>query len=231
VGRKDDLPQRLQAELALFTSAKVSKINVLDPLFNESPHALSVLRFLQGLDYRGRLSLQCRAETCTAEFLSAAAGLNTTIEIGIQSVHSDECAAAGRRNDLPSIERTIEGALALGLDVEASLIYGLPLQTLTSFGQSVDWCLARRIPTVKAFPLLLLRGTRLAAELDRWGYPPIDHPMQEAIYSATYSERDWVQMQAIAERLRATEGRHPLDLCDSLKAVQNSASNDDGGAQ
>jgi len=53
----------------------------------------------------------------------------------------------------------------------------------------------------------------------------------KSVYSATYSERDWVQMQAIAERLRATEGRHPLDLCDSLKAVQNSASNDDGGAQ
>ena len=43
-----------------------------------------------------------------------------------------------------------------GVPYEVSLIYGLPFQTLESFRASVDWCLSRGMPRVRAWPLMLL---------------------------------------------------------------------------
>ena len=57
-----------------------------------------------------------------------------------------------------------------GVPNEVSLIYGLPFQTLESFRASVDWCLSRGMPRVRAWPLMLLRGTGLEAQRDQWGF-------------------------------------------------------------
>ncbi len=56
------------------------------------------------------------------------------------------------------------------LETEISLIYGLPLQTVQSFEQSVSW-VQRKLPsaTIKAFPLMLLRGTALQRDAHRFG--------------------------------------------------------------
>ena len=44
---------------------------------------------------------------------------------------------------------------------QVSLIYGLPAQTLASFRASIDFCRAASAPVIRAFPLMLLRGTPL----------------------------------------------------------------------
>ena len=46
-------------------------------------------------------------------------------------------------------------------------IYGLPNQTLGTFEASVEWCLRRGVPRVRAWPLMLLRGTPLEAQRER----------------------------------------------------------------
>lgn len=93
-----------------------------------------------------------------------------------------------------------------------SLIFSLPTQTLASFRQTVDWCLVRQVPVIKAFPLMLLRGTHLAADAARWNLRESEHAMPFVISSLTFKEEDRAKMNAIAEALKATEGHHPCSI-------------------
>ena len=79
----------------------------------------------------------------------------------MQTVIREEGIAINRPNNLKRVERAIEELHERGLFFEVSLIYGLPRQSYESFLHSVNWCLERKVPVLKAWPLMLLRGTEL----------------------------------------------------------------------
>lgn len=104
-----------------------------------------------------------------------------------------------------------------------SLIFGLPRQTHRSFLRSVAFCLERRVPVIRAFPLLLLRGTPLERDRERWGLVTDGQPMGMVVESTTFVREEWDAMAQIASALRHTEGRHPHrleELLDLARAAQ-----------
>ena len=185
---------------------------MLDPIFNSTPHATAVLGHFAERRYAGRLSLQCRAEMIDDAFIEAASGLNVTLELGLQTIHADEGNAVKRKNEMVRVDRALAQIRAAGIDHEVSLIFGLPLQTLASFEASVEWCLIREVPAIKAFPLLLLRGTPLEAEAARWGLETTGDAMGRVIASNTFNREDWHAMASISEALSATERGHGQSL-------------------
>ncbi|TVR00904.1 MAG: radical SAM protein [Deltaproteobacteria bacterium] len=200
---------RILKEVDLFCESGVRDIAVLDPIFNLAPHATEVLERFVERGYTGRLSLQCRAEGTRDDFLDAAARLNTRLEYGLQTIHRAEMVAIRRPNNMPQVDDTLARVRARGLQHEVSLIFGLPHQTLASFEQSIAWCLERQVPVLKAFPLMLLRGTALERDRDRWNIVAGGGPMAYAIASDSFTPEDWAAMARLSEALRVTEGRHP----------------------
>jgi hypothetical protein len=73
----------------------------------------------------------------------------------------------------------------------------------------VHWCLERHVPVIKAFPLLLLRGTKLDLERARWQLVVEDEAMPEVVASSTFSRAEWHAMLAISQQLSETEAKHP----------------------
>lgn len=216
--RRRDIPLvRLEREMELFVRSEVDDIAVLDPLFNLGDHALAVLRTLQRLGYRGRLSLQCHFSTLDDEFLEACEGLDVRLEFGLQTIHEREARAVARVNALEKVREGIRELQVRHIPFEVSIIFGLPEQTLESFRRTIDFCLRQRVPVLKAFPLMLLRGTALERERTRWGLVENDEPIASVIRSDSFTEQDWMRMSALAEALRRTEGRHPEDV-DALEA-------------
>ena len=203
---------RIEAEIDLFCAAGVRDIAVLDPIFNVAPHAVGVLERFAERGFTGRLSLQCRAEAIDEAFLDAAAALDVRLEFGLQTIHPDEGRAISRRNQLDRVDAALAGVRARGIAHEVSLIFGLPLQTLASFEASVAWCLERDVPVIKAFPLLLLRGTPLERDRDQWGLGDSGGTMPRVERSTTFGEGDWRAMARLSEALRRTEGQHPRSL-------------------
>jgi radical SAM superfamily enzyme YgiQ (UPF0313 family) len=211
--RGSTFPQsRLMDEIDLICQAEVKEVAVLDPVFNggdDPGHAVRVLQRFRLNGYRGRLSLQCRVEQITDEFLGAAQQLNVCLEFGLQTIHKHEQAAVQRINSMNKVHEVLRKVRDLGIDHEVSLIFGLPEQTLSSFTDSVGWCLERNIPLIKAFPLLLLRGTKLDVERARWGLQVEDSTMTQVVQSSTFSRADWEAMRSISQALLNTEGHHP----------------------
>ncbi|MET0404812.1 MAG: radical SAM protein [Cystobacter sp.] len=208
--RRRDIPlARLEREMESFVRSGVDDIAVLDPLFNLGDHALAVLRTLRRLGYRGRLSLQCHFSTLDDEFLDACDGLDVRLEFGLQTIHEREARAVERVNDMEKVRRGMLKLHARRIPFEVSVIFGLPEQTLHSFQETIDFCLRSGVPTLKAFPLMLLRGTALERDRARWGLVENEEPIPSVIRSHTFDEHDWMRMTELADALRRTEGRHP----------------------
>ena len=203
---------RVQREIDLFCASGVEDIAVLDPIFNSSEHAVAILERFVERGYKGRLSLQCRAEQVTQEFVDAAAQLDTRLEFGLQTIHRNEGAAVKRPNHLPGVEAALRMVREAGITHEVSLIFGLPEQTLSSFLESVAWCLEQRIDAIKAFPLLLLRGTPLEQERHKWAFETCDGEMPMVVQSSSFTFDEWLTMARYSEALKLTEGAHPVDL-------------------
>ena len=83
-----------------------------------------------------------------------------------------------------------------------SLIYGLPFQTVKRFQDSVDWCLERGVPRVRAWPLMLLRGTAIHAEREKWGYvESVGERIPVVVESRWFSRSEHSRMADIASGL------------------------------
>ena len=213
---------RVLDEVALFCRHDVREIAVLDAIFNVGSRATDILRAFVDGGFRGRLSLQCRAELVTLDFLDAAAMLDTCLEFGLQTIHAAEGAAIDRKNEIEKVDRALAEVRRRDIPHEVSLIFGLPEQTLDSFLASVRWCLERRVPVIKAFPLMLLRGTPLDRTRHRWGLRERGTSMPIVVAAHSFDEHDWAQMARVAEALAATEGAHPADLDGLLRLAESS---------
>lgn len=212
---------RVFEEIALFCRHDVREIAVLDPIFNLGPGATEILRTFASGGFRGRLSLQCRAELVTPDFLDAAAMIDTRLELGLQTIHTAEGAAIDRKNEIEKVDRALAEVRRRDIPHEVSLIFGLPEQTLDSFLASVRWCLERRVPVIKAFPLMLLRGTPLEQTRHRWGLRERGTSMPIVVASNSFDEHDWEQMARVAEALAKTERAHPADLDELLRSADS----------
>ena len=77
-------------------------------------------------------------------------GARIILEFGLQTIIKHEAKAIQRSNQLNKVEDTIAKLKAMDIEYEISLIFGLPLQTLSSFVESVNFCLSCGVPIVKA---------------------------------------------------------------------------------
>lgn len=194
---------RLDLEVEWFAHHGVKRISVLDPIFHAKPAwAIERLNAIKRAGLQAHLAFQCRFEMITDEFLDALAGLNVTLEFGLQTAIAAEGAAIDRPNNMAKVDAAISKLHAHAIDFEVSLIYGLPLQTLASFKESLRWCRERQVPRIKAWPLMLLRGTPLHKQKAQYGLKEsTDLRIPLVIASNSFSETDYAAMQQLAVTL------------------------------
>lgn len=192
----------------------IQDIAVLDPTFNSGPNYLNVMKFMEG--YTGKLSLQVRAEMITNEFLDVVETVNKTghvvLEIGLQTIHREEYRYIDRPNNIRKVEAILLELAKRKIDYEISLIFGLFNQTYTSFKETVEFCMKKGAPTIHAFPLMLLRGTPLEKQKQKFGLvesneiASLEIPRQQdhiphVVASPSFTYEDWKKMAKLAEWL------------------------------
>lgn len=200
--------EKIFRELELFQSKNVARINILDPIFNAGSAHLGYLEAIADLRMNSIFTLQTRFELIKGErgrrFLDLAAQAPVHLEFGIQTLEKAEYDAIDRPNDLPHIASLLPELNRLGISYEISLIYGLPHQTLDSFRRNIDTLVSLGCKKLVAYPLMLLKGTELYAEKERWGFVEKtmgDFQIPTVIASHSFTETEWVQMGEIAQGL------------------------------
>lgn len=195
---------RIMKELAYFKEKEIKKINVLDPVFNRGPNHLEVLKTAIKIDLKSELCLQVRFELITDEFLSLCSQLNVHLEFGLQTAIKEEYATIERPNNLKQIKKSILLLNRYKQSFEVSLIYGLPMQTVDSFRESIRFLTRQGITNIKAFPLMLLEGTDLKNKQDEFGLKEghiDDSGIPHVIASNTFTHNEWKIMHSIASNL------------------------------
>jgi len=205
---------RVLHEIDFFVNSGVNDIAVLDPIFNSGPNYMDILKHFSQNNFEGRLSLQCRFEMVNDEFLALCKKLNVRLEFGLQTIHKEEMRAINRANNIAKVLSVMKKLNDCKIVYEVSIIFGLPLQTLSLFKATVDFCLQNGVPVLKAFPLMLLRGTKLELQRDLYGLVENKEIIPSVIASNTFSELEWKQMAAISDLLLQTEGNHPRSSTD-----------------
>jgi radical SAM superfamily enzyme YgiQ (UPF0313 family) len=198
--------EKVKSELDLFKLKNVKKINVLDPIFNLEDNHLSIMEYAIKIELKSLLSFQVRFENIKEDFLKLCAQLNVHLEFGLQTTHKDESIIIERGNNMRRVDKTITLLHKYKQSFEVSLIYGLPGQTLESFKSSIDYLNKRNVKVIKAFPLMLLEGTKLAKDKGKFNIIEdiIDEsniPHVVACYS--FSNDEWKKMHQYANKLTA----------------------------
>ncbi|MBK9537492.1 MAG: radical SAM protein [Flavobacteriales bacterium] len=203
-------------ELAFLADRRVQRVNVLDPIFNAGNEHLEVMREIVRLGMRSTFTLQSRFENIRGEqgtaFLDLCEQANFHLEFGLQTTDPEVSRHIDRANRMDFVDAALEQLAQRGIPFEVSLIYGLPGQTLSSFRRSIDHLHGKGCAAMKAYPMMLLSGTKLYDQKAQWGM--VEEPLGEfnipvVTSSASFSRDDWESMQELAEVLDPT-GRFSL---------------------
>jgi hypothetical protein len=189
--------ERLRAELELFARSGVSQVFVLDPTFNfNRDDAKRLLRLMGEAAPELHYSIEIRSEFLDEEMAALFAGLNCSLQIGLQSADPRVLTNIHRSLDPRDFERKImllhEARTVYGFD----LIYGLPGDTLDGF---LAFALSLAPNHLDIFPLAVLPGTRLADTAPGFGLVHEIAAPYLVVSSPTFSEDDMARAARIAE--------------------------------
>ena len=199
-------------ELALFRENNVKRVNILDPLFNFGDTYLTVLEEIERLHFCDTtFTLQTRPELIRGNegrrFLELAKSTNSHLEFGIQTIHKIEAEAIGRYSKIESLKPVFDLLNQYEISYEASIIYGLPNQTLNSFTSTIETLQSAGLKKICAYPLMLLKGTELYAQKGKWNLkemPLGDYRIPTVCESNSFSFEEWIQMDTLATNLMAS---------------------------
>lgn len=227
---------RIMDEIRWITDNRIiSDVAVLDPTFNSGPYYLQIMEALIAGKYQGKLSLQCRAEMIREEFLTLVDELNKTahvvLELGLQTINKEEQRLIQRPNNMLKVSWVLSETRKRNIATEVSLIFGLPNQTVQSFHDSIQYCKDLHVPTIYAFPLMLLRGTPLYDNKEKFGLMEtsdinisVDRAQQNiphVIASPSFTPDDWHIMSKMAESLDSYNREHSMSKQPVLPKMIN----------
>lgn len=200
---------RVFSDLFIFKSKGVKRVNVLDPVFNMGSEYIEVLKEIDRLSFsETTFTFQTRMELIKGlrgeEFLNLVVRTGAHLEFGMQTLIPQEYEVINRRNYLDHVIPLFHRLNDAGISYEVSLIYGLPNQTVESFEKSISILKENGCTDITAFPLMLLKGTELYSEKDKWGMKEevvgdFGIPMVTSSYS--FTKEEWLMMEYIAQSL------------------------------
>ncbi|MFH2114732.1 MAG: B12-binding domain-containing radical SAM protein [Spirochaetota bacterium] len=154
---------RVATELDRFRSAGVQEVFVLDPTFNaDGKRMAEAVRLMAEKGTGLRFILELRAELLDRNQARLLAGLDCSVQIGLQSSDPAVLAGVDRSFDPAIFARKVRLLEEYGVVYGLDLIYGLPGDDPAGFSRSLDYALALVPNHLDVFRLAVLPGTALA---------------------------------------------------------------------
>lgn len=206
--------EKVFREISFITEQKVKRVNILDPVFNAGKDHIIIMQEINRVNSETLFTLQSRFENVKGDpgrqFLELCSNGNYHLEFGLQTINTTEVENINRKNNFTQVDEAFEQLKDHNISYEVSLIYGLPGQTTESFQRSIDYVKNKGCKTVKAYPLMLLRGTELYDEKLKWNLKEEvigEFNIPVVVSSNSFSHKEWDKMHEMATMLTPHE-RH-----------------------
>lgn len=193
---------RLRQELALFVASGVEQVWVLDSSFNvPSSRGKELLRLFIECAPALHYHLEAKAEYIDAEIAELLQQLSCSVQVGLQSIHSEVLKNVGRSFNLGSFEAGLLELHHRGVTYGLDLIYGLPGDTYAGLCTSIDTALGFYPNHIEVFPLALLPGTLLEQQRHSYGLEALPEPPYTVESSASMGREDFHRAACLASAL------------------------------
>lgn len=106
-------------------------------------------------------TVEANPKTLTPEKISAykTAGVNR-ISIGLQTIHENERKILGRIHDCSDFLDSLSMVRAAGINnINVDLMYGIPEQSMESFGKTLESVIALKVPHISVYGLMIEEST------------------------------------------------------------------------
>ena len=180
-------------EIELFANKGIS----IDTIFfgGGTPSLLTVGEFSKIVDKiretfvilpNTEFTIEANPKTLTEEKLTAFMSLGVNrLSIGLQSIHENEQKILGRIHNYDDFLSTYHMARRLGIkNINVDLMYGIPEQTMESFGKTLESVIALEPEHLSLYGLILEEGTPLYNARETIAFPDEDDEC-EMYYLAT----------------------------------------------
>lgn len=189
---------RIQKELELFESVKVNQVFVLDPTFNRDvTRAKKILRMIQKTAPLIHFTFEARTEFIDAEMAGLFAGINCSLQIGLQSAIPGVLSNVNRKIDPEKYAEKISLLNSSGVIFGLDLIYGLPGDNLEGFKYSLNYALRLQPNHLDIFPLAVLPGTALYDDAGSFSLKYLHEAPYTLISSPGFSEADMIAAESL----------------------------------
>jgi len=225
IGREKQRSDRARRYLAYFQAytSTYAEVETLQALYEEALEQADIIGLCVGT------RPDCVPDAAL-DLLAAyqARGFEVWLELGLQSAHDTTLARINRGHDFAAYRDAILRARERQLKVCTHLIVGLPGESRAQIFDTLGQVLDLGVEGIKLHPLMVVRGSRMAAQFRRQEFTTmalsdyaalaadlIRHTPREVVFhrvSATAQEPilispdwcapHWAAMQAIADRLR-----------------------------
>ncbi len=161
--------ERIEAELNYIVSKKIKDIFVLDPTFNiDKKRTIKILNLIKEKAPDIHFTFEIRAELIDEDIAKAFSEIFCSLQIGLQSIHSDVLKTVNRNFKLDLFKEKISILEKLNLVYGLDLIIGLPNDNLAKFKESLDFTVFCKPSNIDIFLLSLLPGTKIYDEIDKY---------------------------------------------------------------
>ncbi len=203
--------EKIFEEIYYIKNKQIKRVNILDPIYNVGKDYLNVMSEINRVKPEATFTLQTRFENIKGKegkkFLELCADGNYHLEFGLQTTNESESEIVNRKNDIKKIEQSLNLLKEHNVSYEISLIYGLPTQTLDTFKASIEFIEKNGCKMIKAYPLMLLRGTKLFEQRENWGLKEDiigEFSIPTVTSSNSFTKNDWLIMNDLASKLNET---------------------------
>ncbi len=161
--------ERIEAELDYIVGKGIKDIFVLDPTFNiDKKRTLKILNLIKYKAQDIHFTFEIRAELIDEDIAKAFSEIFCSLQIGLQSIHSDVLKTVNRNFKLDLFKEKISILEKLNIVYGLDLIIGLPNDNLTKFKESLDFTVFCKPSNIDIFLLSLLPGTKIYDEIDKY---------------------------------------------------------------
>ncbi len=161
-----------------------------------------------GLESDCEITLEANPESATDEFLNGIrqAGVNR-ISVGVQSFDEEVLKVLDRQHSSENVRRVVSKSKELGFKVSIDLIYGSPLESMSSWEQTVQHALALETNHISSYSLIVEEGTKLARLIAKGDLPQTNEDLnaEKYEYAADQFETaglDWYEVSNFGEIAR-----------------------------
>lgn len=166
---------------------------------------------LFGVD--GEITVECNPSAVEEDFFEAVAdaGVNR-ISLGVQSVIESERKKLGRFSDREIIEKRIEQCKTAGIkNISLDVMLGVQEQTMKSFDETLDFCIASGATHISAYMLKIEEGTPYYKKKDSLNLPNDDEVADMYLAMSEKLRANGFEHYEISNFARSgLEGKHNL---------------------